>query len=104
PVHAANSGISFFGMTVNALTNGTPWPVVPVGTLRLMGTPTNWNTLNPAAGEYTWGSLDRQIEQAQANNADMLYTFTETPPWALATNLQITSIGRSGGVVTGTTT
>jgi hypothetical protein len=103
PIHAVNSGASFLGMNVNALLDGTPWPIVPVSTLRLIGLETNWTTLNPAAGSYQWKSLDQRIAEAQSNNAQLLYTFVDTPPWAIPTGLQISSIARSGGVVAVTT-
>jgi chitobiase/beta-hexosaminidase-like protein len=103
PIHSTNSGESFLGMNVIGLLDGTPWPAVPVGMFRLLGVETNWSTQNPAPGTFTWSSLDKKINIAQANGAQLLYTFNDTPPWAIATGLQITSISRSGGVVTVTT-
>jgi Chitobiase/beta-hexosaminidase C-terminal domain len=103
PVHGINSSASFLGMSVNGILDGTPWPVVPVGSFRILGLETNWSTLNPASGTYQWANLDREVSLAQANGAKLLYTFVATPPWAIATGLQISSISRSGGVVTVTT-
>ena len=104
PVHGVNSSASFLGMNVNGIIDGTPWPQVPVGTFRLLSLETNWGTLNPAAGTYQWTDLDREISLAQSNGAQLLYTFHDTPAWAIATGLQISAISRSGGVVTVTTT
>src|SRR5580658_2092950 len=67
PIHGANSGSSFLGMNVIGLLDGTPWPLVPVGTVRLMGLETGWGTMNPASGSYNWSSLDAMISLAQAN-------------------------------------
>jgi hypothetical protein len=103
PIHGANSGSSFLGMNVIGLLDGTPWPLVPVGTVRLMGLETGWGTLNPASGSYNWSSLDAMISLAQANNAKVLYTFLGTPAWAIPTGVQISSVSRSADVVTVTT-
>ena len=79
-----SSGSSFFGMDVNGLTYGTPWPVVPVGVLRLWDSNTPWNMLNPSSGTYSWTYLDENIKLAQENNAQIIYTFGRTPSWAVA--------------------
>jgi Chitobiase/beta-hexosaminidase C-terminal domain len=104
PVHGVNSGASFLGMNVNGILDGTPWPQVPVGNFRVIGLETNWGTLNPAAGTYQWTDLDREVNLAQANGAQLLYTFVDTPAWTIATGLQISAISRAGDVVTVTTT
>ncbi len=78
------SASSFFGMDVNGLTYGTPWPEVPVGTLRLWDSNTPWNMLNPSSGTYSWTYLDENIKLAQENNAQIIYTFGRTPTWAIA--------------------
>jgi len=103
PIHAANSGSSFFGMNVVGLLDGTPWPVVPVSTVRLMGVETAWSTMNPTSGTYQWSSLDAMISLAQANNSKVLFTFIDTPSWAIPTVVPISSVSRSGGIVTVTT-
>lgn len=78
------SASSFFGMDVNGLTYGTPWPDVSVGTLRLWDSNTPWNMLNPSSGTYSWTYLDENIKLAQENNAQIIYTFGRTPKWATA--------------------
>jgi hypothetical protein len=100
PVHSQNSSAAFFGMDVNALLNGTPWPAVPFGTLRLWDSQTRWSTLNPKPGTYVWTSLDKQIELAQSHNTQILFTFGGTPAWAIPGNIPISQISRSAGVVT----
>ena len=82
--NSQSSSSSFFGMDVNGLTYGTPWPEVPVGTLRLWDSNTSWNMLNPSSGTYSWTYLDEQIKLAQENNAQIIYTFGRTPSWATA--------------------
>ena len=103
PIKTPNSSTTFFGMTVHDLLNGTPWPSMPIGSLRLWDTRTTWSNLNPASGKYNWRSLDQLISLAQTNDAELLYAFGGTPSWALPTNVPITSITRSSGRVTVTT-
>jgi len=100
PIKGANSTASFLGMNACGLLGDTPWPQVPVGTLRLIGLETNWSTLNPAADTYQFSTLDQEVSLAQANGAQLLYTFVSTPPWAIPTNVPVAAISRLGGVVT----
>jgi len=103
PVATANSNSTFMGISAAGLLGETPWPLVPVGSLRLMGAQTNWADLNPLPGVYQFVTLDAQIDLARANGAQLMYTFVATPAWAIPTNLQISSITRSNNVVTVTT-
>jgi LysM repeat protein len=104
PIKTPNSSATFFGMSIDHLLEGTPWPDLPIAAIRLWDTDTKWGDLNPTATTYVWQNLDTQINMAQANNSALLYTFGGTPPWALPTNVPIASITRSGGIVTVTTT
>jgi hypothetical protein len=103
PIKTPNSSSTFFGMDINYLLKGTPWPSLSVGTIRLWNTQTLWGDLNSTRDTYNWQSLDGQINLARANNADVIYTFGGVPPWALPTNVPVTSVTRSAGVVTVTT-
>jgi len=103
PINKPNSSVTFFGMDINYLLKGTPWPSLPVGTIRLWNTQTLWANLNPTQNTYQWQSLDGRINLALANHADVIYTFGGTPPWALPTNVPIASLTRSAGSVTVTT-
>jgi len=104
PLKTPNLSTTFFAMNVDHLTTGTPWPEVPVATIRLWDTGTKWGDLNPTSSTYNWTPLDQQINEARANDADLLYTFGGVPRWALPTNIPIQSIARSGGIVTVKTT
>ncbi|MFZ0744924.1 MAG: chitobiase/beta-hexosaminidase C-terminal domain-containing protein [Terracidiphilus sp.] len=104
PIKPPNTSSTFFGMNIDYLLNGTPWPDLPIGTIRLWDTGTKWANLNQAPGTFQWTNLDAQINMARANNSERLYTFGGVPPWALPTNVPIGSITRAGGVVTVTTT
>jgi hypothetical protein len=59
--------------------------------------------MNPSAGVYDFANLDSEISVAQANNAQILYTFDNTPSWAIPAGVGIQSISRTGNVVTVTT-
>jgi hypothetical protein len=104
PIKTPNSSSTFFGMNINHLLGGTPWPNLTFGTLRLWDTWTLWGNLNPSLDTYNWQSLDKQINLARANNTKLIYTFGGVPPWALPTNVPIKSVTRSAGIVTVTTT
>lgn len=103
PVHSINTSGSFFGFSINYLGAGTAWPQMPVGVIRVWNSGANWGELNPASGTYQWNRLDQQINDAKANDSEIVYTFGEVPAWALASKVEIESISRSNGVVTVTT-
>ncbi len=72
---------AFFSLTTNTL--GTDHiPSVPFGGLRLWDTSAVWPNLETAAGTYAWGELDAWLAEAQSVNADVIFTFGRTPPWA----------------------
>src|SRR5579863_2099262 len=104
PVRAPNTTAAFFAMSIDHLLNGTPWPDLPIASIRLWDTATKWGDLNPTSTTYVWTNLDSQIATAHSNGADLLYTFGGVPPWALPTGVPVSSIARSNGVVTITTT
>jgi hypothetical protein len=90
---------SSFGMHEHRLlpTVGTnePWPVnssggQTIGSIRTwdMQGITGWFELEPSncgttSSCYLWTYLDDLVADAQANNADVLYTFGWTPQWAI---------------------
>jgi polysaccharide biosynthesis protein PslG len=74
---------SFFGMHVNKLSS---MPVeVPIGSLRLWDTATNWFQLCPTS-DYSrceWRHLDDWLAAAKSNGvSEVVYTFGKTPDWA----------------------
>lgn len=60
----------------------TDWPSVTTSAFRLWDTNTYWGMMNTADGVYDFTTLDKWISTAQANNADLIYTFGQTPVWA----------------------
>lgn len=88
----------FFGMHIHALEpngagdNGTPWPgtitlsnasdAVTFGGLRLWDSGTGWADINTSAGVCDFSHMDSWLQEAQSNNADVLYDLARTPNWA----------------------
>lgn len=60
-----------------------PWPVVPIGSLRLWDAGVAWAQINTAQGVYNWRILDEWLQDVQTFNIqEVLYTFGQTPQWA----------------------
>jgi len=77
---------SFFGMQMNhEKILGEPWPVVPIGALRLWDAGVAWSNINTAPGQYDWSRFDAWLNYAQQNNVDVLYVFGRTPRWISST-------------------
>jgi hypothetical protein len=74
---------SFFGMHVNKLSS---MPVdVPIGSMRLWDTATNWFQLCPSSdySKCEWQHLDDWLVAAKSNGvSEVAYTFGKTPDWA----------------------
>jgi hypothetical protein len=95
---------TFFGMLMNHAVVGvpplTPWPSVAFGSVRLWDTGCAWTALNPHRGVYDWSTLDPWLAWAPEHGVDLLYTFGQTPPWAIPSNIPIVSITRAADIVT----
>ena len=74
---------SFFGMTIHRYSI-TPWPTVPIASLRTWDTAVNWNDIQPDPQTFNWGDLDELVDRAQRQNVDVLFTLGRTPRWASA--------------------
>ena len=74
---------SFFGMHINKMLS---MPVdVPVGSIRLWDTATNWFQVCPSSdySQCNWRHLDDWLAAAKSNGvSEVLYTFGKTPDWA----------------------
>src|SRR5579863_8187847 len=74
---------SFFGTEVNKL--GTPVITVPVKSMRLWDTHTNWFQVCPTSNysNCDWDRLDKWLALAKKSGiSDVLYTIGKTPQWA----------------------
>jgi len=87
---AAQVPADYFGMHANsgiALQPpqwwSNPWPVVPIGSMRLWDAGVAWAEINTADGVYNWTLLDEWLGDAQKFHVgDVMYTLAETPQWA----------------------
>jgi Ig-like domain-containing protein len=76
---------AYLGMQMNGGTIGQqPWPVVPFGAVRLWDADVSWSDVEPNGPTPDFTKLDKWFVkiQNQDPNADILYTFGRTPPWA----------------------
>jgi hypothetical protein len=82
------SGIkqTFFGASFNFFTTWPPTDglgrVATLGAVRLWDDKVKWGQINTAAGKYDWSLLDSDMSMVQSLNADVLYTFGDTPDYA----------------------
>jgi hypothetical protein len=74
---------AFFGMTLNHLPS-TPWPSIPLASLRTWDTAVNWADIQPTPDNFVWSHLDAMINRAQKHGVDLLFTLGRTPRWASA--------------------
>ncbi len=86
----------YFGMHLHSQSASTPWPsTVPLtdppdasgfnvdfGGIRLWDSGTGWAEMNSAPGTYDFKHMDGWIQEAEANNVDILYNLARTPTWA----------------------
>jgi hypothetical protein len=92
---------SFFGMHQHRLLDqNEPWPVgangsQTIGSMRTwdMETITGWFEIEHSQGSFNFSNLDALVSKAQANGADVLYTFGWTPQWAIGSAPCINSNG-----------
>jgi hypothetical protein len=88
---------TFFGMCVNKIDS---FPLtVPIGSLRLWDTGTNWLQLCPTS-DYSrcdWRHLEKWLAVAKSNGiSEVMYTFGKTPAW-ISSNPQNSCGGRFPG-------
>ncbi len=89
-------GDTFFGMHVHRLSDAsdpTPWPDATVGSLRLWDTGTTWAKLQPTPTTWDFTSLDAQVDEARAKQADVVLVLGQTPTWASARPLVKSAYG-----------
>src|SRR5688572_11708575 len=72
----------YFGLHVKR--PSTPWPDLPIGSIRLWDTGTGWAQIERRQNEFDWTTFDRWLEVAARRRVEVLYTFGRTPQWAAA--------------------
>lgn len=77
---------TFFGSSFNFFTTWPPTDglgrTATLGAIRLWDDKVKWGQINTASGSYDWSLLDSYMSMAQSLNADVLYTFGDTPDYA----------------------
>jgi hypothetical protein len=77
---------TFFGASFNFFTTWPPTDglgrTATLGAIRLWDDKVKWGQINTASGSYDWSLLDSYMGMAQSLNADILYTFGDTPDYA----------------------
>jgi len=62
--------------------NPNYWPSVPIGSIRIWDTGTQWPLVETSDGVFSWSNLNGFVAAAQQNNADMLFDLARVPTWA----------------------
>ena len=70
-----------FGLHVPKIANGVV-PSVTYGAVRLWDAGVSWGQVEQRRGQYWWVGLDRAVQAANAQNAQILYVLGSTPTWA----------------------
>ena len=70
-----------FGLHVPKLANGVV-PTVSYGAVRLWDAGVSWGLVEQNRGQYWWVGLDRAVQAANAQDAQILYVLGSTPTWA----------------------
>ena len=77
---------TFFGASFNFFTTWPPTDglgrTAKLGTIRLWDDKVKWGQINTSRGSYDWSMIDDWVSLAQSLNADILYTFGDTPDYA----------------------
>jgi len=80
---------SFFGTDYNAAADWPPTDglgaAATLGGIRLWDDGVKWGDINTANGVYDFTPLDTYLDDAEAKNMDVLYTFGDTPQFAAIT-------------------
>ena len=82
----------FFGVHIGFLASrpgrrggiATPWPDVPVGSIRFWDSAVRWAELEPARGEWNFDRMDAMVNTATQHGAEIVYTLGSAPSWASA--------------------
>lgn len=76
-----------FGLTVPQIANGLV-PAMTYGTVRIWDVGVTWGKVQTSEKKYWWTGLDKAIQNAQKQNAKILYVLGSTPTWAASDTKQ----------------
>jgi hypothetical protein len=86
----------FFGLHIHQATGATPWPPFPVFAWRLWDSDVAWSHLQPSEDQWNFDVLDRYVELAEENDAEILLTLGHTPRWAASRPEEVSVSGALG--------
>jgi len=75
---------SLFGLHIHHLTDPTPWPAVPFGTLRMWDAYTAWPDVEPKKGQWNFSRMDQYVSTAESHGVEVLLPLGLSPTWASA--------------------
>lgn len=85
PVSSANAATfvdgRLFGLHVPQIGNSAD-PTISYGSVRLWDAGISWGLVEKRRGVYSWGTFDRAIANANAQNLEIVYVLGGTPRWA----------------------
>jgi hypothetical protein len=70
-----------FGMHVPRIASGAV-PTVSYGAIRIWDSGVSWGQVEQHRGQYWWVGLDKAVQAANAQEAQILYVLGSTPTWA----------------------
>ena len=76
-----------FGLHIPQIANGVV-PTVSHGAVRLWDAGVSWGQVEQRRGRYWWVGLDRAVQAANAQQAQILYVLGSTPTWAASNRSQ----------------
>lgn len=76
-----------FGLHVPKIANGVV-PTVSYGAVRLWDAGVSWGQIEQHRAQYWWVGMDRAVQAANAQNAQILYVLGSTPTWAASKRSQ----------------
>ena len=92
PITSSTIPKSYFGLHIHSSEISWPDKSLNIGTVRLWDASGNkppsddaqWAAINTAEGVYDWTSLDKHVNRAIANGAEIVFNLARTPQWASA--------------------
>lgn len=76
--------LNYFGLIMQRLDSGTPWPPFQFGSWRFWDAYVGWPDLEPRQGDWQFKRLDLYVMAATAKGVDIIYPLGLSAPWASA--------------------
>lgn len=84
-------------MHVHRIAKSTPWPSVQIGAIRLHDAEyVSWASIERKPGKWDFAAFDKNVDEAQRHQTQILYTLGQTPTWAANNKSADSSYGLAG--------